>query len=292
MQNRSWNPLSTRPEATRHSSYLGAGPGGLVRMLEPGRPPGLDESEAHAAVRGKLSEPGFPCVAARSALNRHAYRFGLYPPLGSAESALAICHDLYEFCHEFAQPDDRFVTFMATFRAPHPDSEPQFEQLLWQQLQRMHEVDAAHFAWDPSVSNDPDSPDFSFSIGKRAFFVVGLHAHASRRARRLSRPMIAFNFHEQFERLRARRRYATLQQAIRARDIAYQGTINPMLDDFGNRPETRQYSGRALPDDWRCPFHAAARERRAGQRRAQPRGMLLDGLVERRSRQRRSQEAQ
>ena len=38
--------------------------------------------------------------------------------------------------------------------------------------------------WDASVSSDTQSSDFSFSLGGRAFFVVGSHPNASR----LSRP--------------------------------------------------------------------------------------------------------
>ncbi|HBR51859.1 MAG TPA: hypothetical protein DEA71_17475 [Nitrospira sp.] len=51
-----------------------------------------------------------------------------------------------------------------------------------------------------------------------------------------------FNLHEQFDRLRAR-------------EMTLQGSINPMLSSFGDNPETRQYSGRAVPDNWVCPFH-------------------------------------
>ena len=86
---------------------------------------------------------------------------------------------------------------------------------------------------------------------------MGLNPQASRHARTAPLCMVAFNFHEQFERLRQRDKYDLLKQAIRRRDLAYQGSLNPMLADFGNRSESRQYSGRAVPADWKCPFHAA-----------------------------------
>ena len=132
--------------------------------------------------------------------------------------------------------------------------------------------------------------------------MVGLHAHASRLARRTPWPMLAFNLHEQFERLRTGGRFDALQRAIRARDLAGQGSINPMLSDFGDRSETRQYSGRAVPDDWRCPFRPTVRERRdieqrgierrGSQRRALPRGALSAGEAERRLQQRRLESPQ
>ncbi|MEP6902345.1 MAG: YqcI/YcgG family protein, partial [Actinomycetota bacterium] len=31
---------------------------------------------------------------------------------------------------------------------------------------------------------------------------------------------------------------------------------NPNLSDFGTQSEARQYSGRAVEHEWKCPFHA------------------------------------
>ena len=232
-QLRCCNPLARDPEAKRYSSYLGPGAAGLTRLLDPGCPPSADETRAHAMLVDKILGDGFPCVAARSAFNRRGYRFGLYPQLATEQSARAICHDLYEFSREIAQPDDRFATFIAVFRAPHVETELHFEQLLWRQLQQLHDVDAQYFPWNASVSSDPQSARFSFSIGARAFFVVGLHAQASRRARGAPWPMVVFNLHEQFERLKSHGKYDTLRRSIRSRDLAYQGSANPTLTNFG-----------------------------------------------------------
>ncbi|MNR56963.1 YqcI/YcgG family protein [compost metagenome] len=49
-----------------------------------------------------------------------------------------------------------------------------------------------------------------------------------------------------------------MQDAIRTRDIALQGSINPVLARFGEASEARQYSGRAVEADWQCPFHSKA----------------------------------
>jgi uncharacterized protein len=43
---------------------------------------------------------------------------------------------------------------------------------------------------------------------------------------------------------------------IRAAERALQGTLNPMLAEFGRRSEAAQYSGRKVDPGWRCPFHA------------------------------------
>jgi hypothetical protein len=45
-----------------------------------------------------------------------------------------------------------------------------------------------------------------------------------------------------------------MQQTIRRRDIALQGSTNPMLSDFGEQSEARQYSGRAVDAGWSPPF--------------------------------------
>jgi FPC/CPF motif-containing protein YcgG len=44
-----------------------------------------------------------------------------------------------------------------------------------------------------------------------------------------------------------------MRDTIRRRDAELQGEPNPMVDDHGTRSEARQYSGRAVPDDWEPP---------------------------------------
>ena len=107
---------------------------------------------------------------------------------------------------------------------------------------------------DERVSGDPEDPHFSLTFGGEAYFVVGLHPHASRPARRFDRPVLVFNLHDQFERLRAEGRYEKMREKIIARDVALAGTPNPMLERHGDASAARQFSGRAVNDDWKCPF--------------------------------------
>lgn len=252
---RPWNPLHDEGQAARLSCYLEPCEEGLrPGLVSAGRCP-ADAEAIHERLENKLLSADFACVAARSVLNRKTYRLGLYDTLGSADAALGLCHDLYEFSHEFAPGRHPFTSFIAAFRGPSVSTEVDFEKLLWQQLQLMHGIDARYFDWDSTVSKDPDSPSFSFSVGGRAFYVVGLSPCASRQARATaSECYLVFNGHDQFEALRANGRYGQLQKAIRERDLAVQGSINPMLDDFGAVSEARQYAGRAVSADWRCPF--------------------------------------
>jgi uncharacterized protein len=153
-------------------------------------------------------------------------------------------------------PMSEYATFVAVFESPKDMDELQFESLIWQQLRLLHELDAAHFDWDPDVQSDPSDPHFSFSFGGQALYVIGLHANSSREARRFPWPALVFNPHEQFERLRADGKWKRMQETIRARDLELQGSINPMLSDFGVDSEARQYSGRAVEENWRAPFKA------------------------------------
>jgi FPC/CPF motif-containing protein YcgG len=200
----------------------------------------------------------FPCVGARSAIARRRARFALYKGLGHPCSAARLCRELEVFSAEFPRPGRSPVTFVAMFEDS-VATEREFESRMWQHLQQIHLRDRQSFAWDPTVSDDPGNPDFSFSVAGRAFFVVGLCPVASRFARRAPMPCMVFNFHDQFETLRASGSYESYQRIIRERDRALQGEINPALAGFGEQSEARQYAGRAPEPGWRCPLHTGAR---------------------------------
>ena len=204
-------------------------------------------------LREFIGAAAFPCVGAKSALNKARLRFGDYAALADENGAAALCRDLQAFSAEFPDPRGQPASFIATFNAS-PADEVGFETQLWRHLQLMHELDRREFAWDLRVSANAADPDFSMSIAGRAFFIVGLHPHASRLARKAPVPCLVFNFHDQFVALKASGKYSTMQTAIRARDLALQGSVNPVLARFGESSEARQYSGRAVNGDWVCPF--------------------------------------
>jgi FPC/CPF motif-containing protein YcgG len=198
----------------------------------------------------------FTCDGAKSSLRRGTYGFGLYDALASPVACAGLARDLFTFATRVGREKGTFATYLASFAGPTPASETEFERLLWQSLQLLHDFDTGHSPWDPSVSADPASPQFSFSFGGVAFFVIGMHAASSRTARRFAWPTLVFNPHRQFEDLRASDRYTHFRDVIRRAECALQGDINPMLSDHGTRSEAVQYSGRQVGDEWRCPFHA------------------------------------
>lgn len=179
--------------------------------------------------------------------------FHEYNNFGSRETARAILKDLKKYIAHYDFESNDFETFLVAFKGKQNYSEKEFEQKLWEQLQHLHELDDA--AWDKEVDPDPESKNFSFSLGGRAFYIVGMHPNSSRKARQAPYPAIAFNLHWQFEKLREMGTYYTVRDKIRERDTELQGNINPMLEDFGENSEARQYSGRKVGEEWKCPFH-------------------------------------
>lgn len=222
----------------------------------PAAHPTVDRSDAFLR---HVEHPDFPCVGSKAALAQGAIRTLELAPLGTRDNDAALLDGLASFArHLAAQPTGSTVvhSMVAIFEGPTDTDEMRFEALLWSQLQRLHLLDVRRgHAWADGVSRDPDDPRFSLSLAGHPFFVIGLHPGASRLARRFAWPAMVFNSHVQFDRLRSDGRYAKMQKATRARDVALQGSINPNLADFGTAPETRQYSGRAVEAGWKCPFH-------------------------------------
>lgn len=202
-----------------------------------------------------IAADAFPCVGAKSALNRGQIQYRVESDLRGAPSDSVLAF-LQRFSQDYDSDSTLFRSAVVLFRQPGTQTEASFEAALWRYLQRLHDADAVHFGWDPQVSKDPASADFSFSLGGRGYYVVGLHPGASRTARRFARPALVFNLHDQFERLRSEGKYVPIRDTIIQRDTQLEGTRNPMLKQFGSSSEARQYSGRAVDDQWKCPFHA------------------------------------
>ena len=203
----------------------------------------------------RIGRAAFPCVGAKSALAHEGIEFYEGGDLRSEDDDVPLLAKLQDFAAS-AQPDALFVSFVALFPDTPRLDEAAFEAALWQRLQALHGLDRRDYGWDPSVSSDPASPDFSLSLGGRAFYIVGLHPGASRRARRFGCAALVFNLHSQFETLREDGRYDKMRDAITERDIAYSGSRNPMLKPHGEASEARQYAGRVVGAEWRCPFLA------------------------------------
>ena len=205
----------------------------------------------------RISAPAFPCVGAKSALSRGNLSYVDGGDLRNTQGDARVLAALHAFVAD-AAPDAVFVSLVAVYPATPRLDEAGFESALWARLSALHALDRQTHAWDPTVSDDPASPRFSMSIGGRAFYVVGLHPGASRPARRFGSAALVFNLHSQFEALRADGRFGKLRDTIIDRDEAFSGSENPMLTVHGEASEARQYSGRAVGAEWRCPFRGGS----------------------------------
>lgn len=213
------------------------------------------ETRVEAEFSAFVADESFPCLAGKGAVRRGAHAVHAYSALGSRAQLPSFARQLADFVRLTPTDGAGLRAFVAVFPRFAPLDELVFEQRLWRQLQLLHKADEPGHGWDPSVSDDPASATFSFSFRGRALFVVGLHPASSRISRRFRWPAVVFNPRAQFERLRAEGTFERLRDRVRERDVALQGSLNPNLADFGDRSEARQYSGRAVEPEWRCPFH-------------------------------------
>jgi hypothetical protein len=254
------NPFGANKISRAQSTYASWLDGKIVYPFETERSPSPLAGLVHQSFRSHVLNQEFPCVGAKAAINNNAYRFGFYPEMNTQATTAGLAYDLWEYTQERPTLGTEYATFIATFAAPVPNNEREWERLLWSQLQNLHELDRPHHAWDATVSSDPDDPAFSFSFAETAFFIIGLHPASSRLARRFRWPTLVFNAHEQFERLREQHQFDRMRETVRERDYKLQGSLNPNLSNFGERSEARQYSGRAVEENWRCPFHTLVGE--------------------------------
>jgi hypothetical protein len=208
---------------------------------------------------GVVAASDYSCLGARSSLRTRGLHVALYGPMSAGATTRALARDLTAFASETTTMPG-FVAFVALFAESAAESEDEFEERLWAQLDALQACDASESP--PDVSGDPADAHYAFSCGGTAFFVVGMHPESSRLARRVAWPALVFNPHRQFGALRESNRFERLRAAIRKREIAIQGTLNPNLADAGEASEARQYSGRAAEPAWECPFHRATDDRR------------------------------
>lgn len=202
-----------------------------------------------------IRNPSFPCVGGKSAYARDKLNIVTARSLTSAWDDVRLHDLLLQWSWSYSKESEGLRSFAVVFGGPEELSEEEFEQAMWERLQSF----AAKDEWrgqkyDPKVSGNPEDPHFSLSFGGQAYFVIGMHPNASRKARRTAYPTLVFNLHDQFEKLRDEGRYERMREQILKRDIAFSGNINPMLARHGESSEARQYSGRHVGSDWKCPF--------------------------------------
>jgi uncharacterized protein len=201
-----------------------------------------------------LNKKEFPCIGAKAALSRNHIKCIVLNHMGCpAEDAEAL-QFMYHFVDGYRISKDPYHSAAVIFKKPTNITEEVFEDLFWHRLNALSILDKRMYDHDSRVDSDPTSDKYSFSLKAEAFFIVGLHPASSRKARQFKYPTLVFNPHAEFEKLRTSKRFAKMKEVVRKRDVAYSGSINPMLEDFGNASEVYQYSGKQYTADWVCPF--------------------------------------
>lgn len=210
--------------------------------------------------RAFISDSEFPCVGAKAALSKGTMHVIVARDLNSNWDDRSIYAGLENIVASYRQNRALFQSFAVIFQGPRDNSEEEFEQMLWSRAESLTNKDVwSGRAQDQRVSSDPNDPHFSLSFNGEAFFIVGLHPNANRPARRFAYPVMVFNLHDQFEQLRALGKYDKMKEKIIERDVALAGDANPMLAQHGTISEARQYSGRMVGTDWKCPFNPVPR---------------------------------
>lgn len=201
-----------------------------------------------------LKNSQFPCIAAKAALARQQAECMIAGHMACPGNDEQILEFLYCFVESYRSSKEFYHSAAVIFSQPQFCNEETFDSTMWLRLQALSDLDAKYHSYNKGVNADPTSPQFSFSINEEAFYIIGLHPLSSRQARRFKYPALVFNPHHQFEELRQTRKYEAMKQAVRKRDIALSGSVNPMLEDFGNASEVFQYSGRVYDESWQCPL--------------------------------------
>ena len=214
----------------------------------------IETDSIKASYLSFLNNKDFPCIAAKAAMAKQHINCMVADHMACPKDDYNILQFLYDFIDKYRAANEFYYSAVVIFKEPAIIEESLFDQLLWQRLQSLSNLDARQYAYDKRVNADPASPHFSFSLKEEGLYIIGLHPGSSRPARRFAHPAMVFNPHAQFEQLRHEDRYEKMKAVVRKRDTLYAGSVNPMLSDFGEASEVYQYSGRNYDTSWQCPL--------------------------------------
>lgn len=219
----------------------------------------METRKVFAEYKEYINNKEFACVAAKAALARQQIQCMVAGHMACPKDDTAILKFMYDFIDTYRSSTELYHSAVVVFEPSGITNEEGFDALLWQRLQSLSRLDAEAYGYDKRVEANPDSPKFSFSLKEESFFIIGLHPNSSRAVRQFKYPALVFNPHQQFEQLKETHKYDSLKKVVRKRDLSVSGSVNPMLEDFGEASEVYQYSGRQYDNQWKCPlkiYHA------------------------------------
>jgi uncharacterized protein len=195
----------------------------------------------------------FPCAMGKTAVANNAFNVGVYNTMCESEDIRALYQDIKSWLTAPYEGDYR--TLLVGFSA-HMTDHDDFHNQLFRMLWKLREMEPESRDVPKGVSDDINSPEFAVSLAGKAFFVVGLSPTSPRLSRRTAFAGVAFNLHEQFQKLRADGKMAAVENIVRKRDTLLQGNINPLLAAHGNASAALQYSAKEISSPAQCPYHA------------------------------------
>ena len=202
----------------------------------------ISDKEVGEVTLAKIKGDLFACVGGKAVVSKNRYRMNVYSDVTDEKTINKLYKDLCEFANEVPVDSDNYLaSYIAVFKDIHANDEDEFNDLLWELLQSLSDIDTV--PWNKDVSSNIYDANFSYSLGGTAFFVIGLHPKASRVSRRFPYVTVVFNKRESFCILRQKGLFEKFQEATRKNDVRIQGTINRNLADFGDSSEALQYSG-------------------------------------------------
>lgn len=202
-----------------------------------------------------VMQKNYPCTAAIQSVARNESIYGQFENFGSGQSGRQLRAELQKFIQQQQANNSTYLSYWAIYEGQNLFSEDDFEIALWQELSHLTSEQTKNQDWKDLAKANPTEKSFSFCIDGHEFFVVGLHPQSSRLARRFPKPAIVFNVFKQFENLEKSGQYESIKKLIRERDVRLQGSVNPMVENYGDQWEAIQFSGKKNESQWKCPFH-------------------------------------
>lgn len=223
---------------------------GIVLIDEKGNPRPIDKRKPRPLERLlaktiKGFSEGHPCIGAKRAMANQKTYMSVIPDMTTVESAITLLADFATYCSLTDHGDDVVKTLIVVATGTHVVSQEDYANKHWEFAQLLHDLDGLLCHYDDTVSMDPVSDSFEFSLNSRAVFTTTLNPHSPRVSRRFPYPAWVMNQTSQFNALREAGEFSKWQDKIRKVDAELDpsGTHNLILSDSGYASAFDQLAG-------------------------------------------------
>lgn len=236
------------PFPDRNSGYGKVVEGVFTSVYPDGSPMRAFHIEAHSDFLKFVHSPTFPCVFGLAAVNTRQYFFGAYKDMKSPEAAEGIMHDVVRFQDEFQVPDSKkgphgiLRSMLVAFQEPQPKDQLEGAAALYTLMKNMTDLNQQHFPWPEGYSDDINSDEFGFAVGRTAHFIAHFFKNASVPARVSDLHFAVLNPHfvvASYKEIAGMEKHAKAKSIIRARQ---QQPLHPALGNFGETRDWPQYT--------------------------------------------------